>query len=86
LAKWFQRRRFLKIGQSLRNKNYLWRPCLLMDRDKMCKLYRGLSIDVSYHTLKVRVGERGNKHFFNCSPINILLFYLKKRSKIDSIV
>jgi predicted GIY-YIG superfamily endonuclease len=23
LAKWFQRRRFLKIGQSLRNKNYL---------------------------------------------------------------
>ena len=37
-------------------------------------------------TLKIRVGERGNKQFFNCSPINILLFYLKKRPKIDSIV
>jgi hypothetical protein len=80
-----------------------------MDRDKMCKLYRGLSIDVSYqvsvHLAKefqrrrlkcekltddrpqvMAKAHRGNKHFFNCSPINILLFYLKKRSKIDSIV
>ena len=48
LAKRFQRRRLLKIGQSLRNKNCLWRPCLLMDWDKMSKLYRGPSIDASY--------------------------------------
>jgi hypothetical protein len=48
LAKRFQRRRLLKIDQSLRNKNCLWRPCLLMDQDKMCKLYRGPSIDASY--------------------------------------
>jgi hypothetical protein len=28
----------MKIGQSLRNKNCLWWPCLLMDRDKLCNL------------------------------------------------
>jgi hypothetical protein len=26
-----------------------WRPCLLTDRDEMCILYRGPSIDASYH-------------------------------------
>jgi hypothetical protein len=33
----------------IRNKNRLWWPCLLMDRDQMCKLYRGPSIDASYN-------------------------------------
>jgi hypothetical protein len=28
--------------------NRLWRPCLLMDRDGMSNIYRGLSIDASY--------------------------------------
>jgi hypothetical protein len=28
LAKWFQRRRFFR-NQSIRNKNFLWQPCLL---------------------------------------------------------
>jgi hypothetical protein len=31
-----------------RNKNRLWRPCLLTDWDEMSNLYRGPSIDVSY--------------------------------------
>ena len=35
-------------NRSIRNKNCLWRPCLLTDRIKTCNLYRGLSIDVSY--------------------------------------
>ena len=38
LAKWFQRRRFKK-KRPIRNKNCLWRPCLLMDWDKMSNLY-----------------------------------------------
>ena len=29
--------------------NHLWRPCLLMDRDRMSNLYREPSIDASYH-------------------------------------
>ena len=47
LAKWFQKRRFFR-NQPIRNKNCLWRLCLLTDRDKMCNLYRGPSIDASY--------------------------------------
>jgi hypothetical protein len=35
-------------NQPIRNKNCLWRPCLLMDRDRMNNLYRGPSIDASY--------------------------------------
>ena len=47
LAKWFQRRRFFR-NRPIRNKNCLWRPYLLTDWDKMCNLYRGPSIDISY--------------------------------------
>jgi hypothetical protein len=36
-------------NQPIRNKNHLWWPCLLMDRDEMSNLYRGPSIDASYH-------------------------------------
>ena len=35
-------------NQPIRNKNCLWRPCLLIDQDKMSKLYKGSSIDDSY--------------------------------------
>jgi hypothetical protein len=35
-------------NQPIRNKNRLWWPCLLMDRDGMSNLYRGPSIDASY--------------------------------------
>jgi hypothetical protein len=37
LAKQLQRRRFFR-NQPIRNKNYLWWPCLLMDRDEMSNL------------------------------------------------
>ena len=46
LAMQFQRRFFR--NQPIRNKNCLWRPYLLMDRDKMSILYREPSIDASY--------------------------------------
>jgi hypothetical protein len=36
LAKWFQRRLFR--NQPIRNKNCLWWPCLLTDRDEMSNL------------------------------------------------
>ena len=47
LGKRFQRRRFYR-NQPIRNKNCLWRPFLLMDRDEMSNCNRGLSIDASY--------------------------------------
>ena len=47
LAKWLQRRRFFR-NQPIRNKNCLWRPRLITDRDEISNLYRGPAIDVSY--------------------------------------
>ena len=35
-------------NQPIRNKNRLWRPCLLKDRHGMSNIYRGPSIDASY--------------------------------------
>jgi hypothetical protein len=35
--------------RPVRNKNCLWWPCLLTDRDKMSNLHRGHSIDASCH-------------------------------------
>jgi hypothetical protein len=46
LAKQFHRRFFRY--RPIRNKNCLWWPCLLTDRDEMSNLHRGHSIDASY--------------------------------------
>ena len=56
LAKWFQRR--FKKNRSIRNKNCLWWPCLLMDWDEMSNLNRGPSIDASY-----QVSDQLDKRF-----------------------
>jgi hypothetical protein len=37
-------------NRPIRNKNCLWRPCLLTDRDEMGNLYRRPSIDASYQS------------------------------------
>ena len=51
LAKRLQRRFFR--NQPIRNKNCLWRPCLIMDWDEMSNLYRGPAIDASYKQMTV---------------------------------
>ena len=68
LDKWFQRRRFF-LNRPIRNKNCLWRPCLLMDRDEMSNRYRGPSIDASYQ-ISVHLGKRfQRRRFFRNQPI-----------------
>jgi hypothetical protein len=47
IHKQFQRRRFFR-NRPIRNKNCMWWPFLLTDRDEMSNLHRGHSIDVSY--------------------------------------
>ena len=47
MAKQLQRRRFFR-NRPIRNKNCMWWPCLLTDRDEMSNLHRGHSIDDSY--------------------------------------
>ena len=43
--------RYVLRNQPIRNKNCLWRPCLLTDRDKMCNFYRGPSVNASYQVV-----------------------------------
>ena len=48
-------------NRPIRNKNCLWQPCLLMDWDEMSNLYRGPSIDASYH-VEVHLAEGFQRH------------------------
>ena len=47
----------------IRNKNRLWRPCLLTDQDEISNLYRGPSIDASYQVL-VHLAKRFQRRRF----------------------
>ena len=67
LAKRFQRRRFF-LYQPIRNKNCLWRPCLLMDWDEMSILYRGHSTDASYQ-VSVHLAEGFQRRRFKCEKL-----------------
>ncbi len=63
LTKRFQRRRFFR-NQPIRNKNCLWRPCLLTYYDKMSTLYRGPAIDVSYQVSVHLAKQFQRRRFF----------------------
>jgi hypothetical protein len=67
LAKRFQRRKFKK-NWLIRNKNCLWRPCLLMDWDKMSNLYKGPSIDASYQ-VSVHLAEGFQRRRLKCEQL-----------------
>jgi len=62
LAMRLQRRRFFR-NQPIRNKNCLWRPCLLTDRDEMSNLYKGPAIDASYQ-VSVHLTKRFQRRNF----------------------
>jgi hypothetical protein len=50
-------------NQPIRNKNRLWHPCLLTDRDEMSNFYREPSIDASYQ-VSVHLAERFQRRRF----------------------
>ena len=62
LAKQFQRRFFR--NRPIKNKNCLWWPCLLTDRDKISKGYRGPFIDASYQVLFHLARRLQKRRFF----------------------
>ena len=67
LAKHFQRRRPFR-NKPIRNKNCLWQPCLLTDRDEMSNLYRGPTIDASYQ-VAVHLAKQFQRRFFRNQTI-----------------
>ena len=62
LANRFQRRRFFR-NQPIRNKNGLWWPCLLTDRDEMSILYREPAIDAAYQ-VSIHLAKRFQRRRF----------------------
>jgi Zn-finger protein len=67
LATRFQRRRFFR-NQPIRNKNCLWWPCLLTDRDKISTLYREPFIYASYQ-VSFHLAKRLEETIFRNQPI-----------------
>jgi hypothetical protein len=63
-------------NQPIRNKNSLWWPCLLMDRDEMSTLYRGPPIDISSQSI--------NKHGCHRQFL-ILIGQFKKNSPLKPL-
>ena len=50
-------------NRPIRNKNCLWRPYVLMDRDEMSNIYRGPPIDASYQ-ISVHLAKRFQRRRF----------------------
>ena len=55
-------------NRPIKNKNCLWRPCLLMDRYKMCNLQRGPSIDASYQ-VSVHLAKGFQRRRLKCEKL-----------------
>ena len=56
------------LNRPIRNKNCLWWPCLLMDRDKMSNLYRRPSIDASYQ-VSLHLAEGFQRRRLKCEKL-----------------
>jgi hypothetical protein len=52
----------------IRNKNCLWQPCLLMDREEMSNLYREPSIDASYQ-ISYQLALRFQRRRLKCEKL-----------------
>jgi hypothetical protein len=67
LVKRLQRRFFR--NQPIRNKNCLWRPCLITDQDEISNRYRGPSKDASYQVSIHLAMQFQRRRFFRNQPI-----------------
>ena len=55
-------------NRPIRNKNCLWQPCLLMDRDKISSLQRGPSINSSYQ-VSLHLAEGLQRRRLKCEKL-----------------
>ena len=75
------------LNQPIRNKNCLWWPCLLTDRDEMRNLYRGPAIYAPYKDsvhLATRFQRRNNRPIRNKNSL-WWPFLLMDRDKMSNI-
>ena len=56
-------------NRPIRNKNRLWWPCLLMDRDQLCNLDREPSIYASYQVIVHLARQFQRRFFFRNQPM-----------------
>ena len=56
------------FNRPIRNKNYLWQPCLLTDGEEMGKLYRELSIDAFYQ-VSVHLAKGFQRRRLKCEKL-----------------
>jgi hypothetical protein len=56
------------LNRTIRNKNCLWWPCLLTDRDEMNNLYRRPSMDSSYQ-VSVHLAQRFQRRRLKCEKL-----------------
>jgi hypothetical protein len=56
------------LNRPIRNKNCLWWPCLLMDRDEISNIHRGPSIDASYQ-VSVHLAEGFQRRRLKCEKL-----------------
>jgi hypothetical protein len=68
LAKRFQRRSSFR-NHPIRNKNCLWRPFLLTDRDEKSNVYREPSIDAFFQDSVHLTKQFQRRRFFRNQPI-----------------
>jgi hypothetical protein len=61
----------IPVLDSIRNKNCLWQPCLLMDRDEMSNHYRGPPIDASYKVSVHLATQFQRRRFYSNLNIDI---------------
>jgi hypothetical protein len=67
LANGFRGEYFFR-NQPIRNKNGLWHPCLLTDRDEMSNLYRRPAIDTSYQ-VSLHLAEQFQRRRLKCEKL-----------------
>jgi hypothetical protein len=56
------------LNRPIRNKNCLWLPCLLVDRDENSNHYSGPSIDASYQ-VSVPLAEGFQRRRLKCEKL-----------------
>jgi hypothetical protein len=83
LTKWFQK--WLFRNRPMRNNNYMWRLCLLTDRDEMNTLHRRSSWNVLDKHCSVHTDQLINMTATAIFVLTSRFFHVCNRNKVGSV-